>query len=261
MVEINEVTPILEKHLDSIDECLEHMIGANYNHVSIHEFRESIRRFRALIYFFIQNIRPSDYRMIEFVSKKYFNMTSLIREIDVFEIGYKAHMSHETLIRLSEIKSPLMEKLIEELDETNNFRFNQMKVHIRPIKSQPEADKCFHERQCELFKTFFEKDELKFNEEKYIHAKRMLAKKILYAHKILLPNEPSIESINMELEKFQQVAKQLHDVCVNLRFIGQYQLDDHNLISKLIHDHAEFTSGAEAQYEKTCNVISPLIYK
>ena len=261
MVEINEVTPILEKHLDAIDASLESMIEASYNHESIHAFRESIRRFRALIYFFIQNIRPSDYRMIEFVSKKYFNMTSLIREIDVFESGYGSFMSQETLERIKEIKSPLMERLIEELDETNNFRFNQMKVHIRPIKSQSQADQCFHERQCELFKIFIEKDEAKFNEEKYIHAKRMLAKKILYAHKILLPNETSIKSINFELEQFQQAAKQLHDVCVNLRFIGQYQLDDAGLISKLIYDHAEYTKRAEAQYEATCGVIKHLMDK
>lgn len=259
MVEDKELSSIMEKHLEAIDDKLENMIETYYNHKSIHEFRESIRRFRALMFFFIHNIRLSDYRMIEFVSKKFFNMTSLIREIDVFENGYIEYMSKATLLKLSSIKEPLIESLINELDETNGFRFQQVKIHVRPFKTASKAIKYYSIRQSELFESFLEKDEERFKEEKYIHAKRMLAKKLLYIHVILMENNTELTRINEELELFQQKAKLLHDVCVNLRFVGHYKLDDASLISKLIHDHKIFSDDAEKQYEKVCEAIG--LYK
>jgi CHAD domain-containing protein len=252
MVEDKALSMIMEKHLEAIDINLENMIESSFGHGSIHAFRESIRRFRALMFFFIHNIRLSDYRMIEFVSKKFFNMTSLIREIDVFESEYGSFMSKETLDKLSKIKEPLLERLVEELDETNGFRFQHVKIHIRPFKTQSKADKYQLLRQSELFNSFLEKDDERFKEEKYIHAKRMLAKKLLYVHGILMPDKSDLSDINEALERFQQMAKLLHDVCVNLRFVGHYKLDDEALITKLVLDHKAFSDEAEVQYERVC---------
>lgn len=259
MVDDRELSIIMETHLEAIDVQLEKMIEASFDHGSIHELRESIRRFRALMFFFIHNIRLSDYRMIEFISKKFFNMTSLIREIDVFETGYSAFMSKQTLSKLSEIKAPLIEALKEELEETNGFRFQQVKIHIRPFKNQSKLDKYMLQRRMELFELFLEKDDVRFKEEKYIHAKRMLVKKMLYVHSILMDDQPLLEVMNEALELFQQKAKLLHDVCVNLRFVGHYKLDDETLITKLILDHKTFSDDAEKQYELACKSIRSFI--
>lgn len=255
MVDDREISKIMETHLEAIDVQLEKMIDASYDHGSIHELRESIRRFRALMFFFIHNIRLSDYRMIEFISKKFFNMTSLIREIDVFETGYAAFMSKQTLNRLSEIKAPLINALMDELEETNGFRFQHVKIHVKPFKNAPMLDKYLKHRSAELFNLFLDKDDERFKEEKYIHAKRMLAKKILYIHTILMNDQSALADMNEALELFQQKAKLLHDVCVNLRFIGHYKLDDEPLINKLILDHKAFSEDAEAQYEAVCESI------
>jgi len=193
--------------------------------------------------------------MVESVSKKYFNMTSLIREIDEFERGYAMFMRPETLEKLNLIKEPLLERMKDELDETNGFRFQQIKVHMRPIKTKTKNEPCFNARQCELINTFLEKEGGEFFEEKFIHAKRILAKKLSYVHNILMPDDGALIDVNKQLEAFQVIAKQLHDVCVNLRFIGQYQLDDQALITKLVHDHIEFTALAESQYQKTCDIM------
>lgn len=255
MVNENDIQKIMEKHLEAIDLTLDKMIEAAFEHESIHIFRESVRQFRALMFFCMDKVRSSDYRMVESISKKYFNMTSLIREIDEFERGYVAFMCPETLEKLILIKEPLLERMKVELEETKGFRFQQIKVHMKPIKTRGKIDPCFNTRQCELISTFLEKASGEFFEEKFIHAKRILAKKLSYVHNILMPNEPSLVAINTELETFQEIAKQLHDVCVNLRFVGQYQLDDQALITKLVHDHIAFTVLAEAQYEKTCDVM------
>lgn len=255
MVPENDIQKIMEKHLEAIDLTLDKMIEAAFEHESIHIFRESIRQFRALMFFCMDKIRSSDYRMVESLSKKYFNMTSLIREIDEFERGYQAFMCPETYEKLTLIKEPLLERMKLELEETNGFRFQQIKVHMKPIKTKGKIDPCFNSRQCELIKIFLEKEGGQFFEEKFIHAKRILAKKLLYVHNILMPDEPSLIAINAQLDAFQEIAKQLHDVCVNLRFIGQYQLDDQALITKLVHDHMAYTALAEAQYEKTCDVM------
>jgi hypothetical protein len=259
MVSENEIQKIMEKHLEAIDLTLKQMIEAAFEHESIHIFRESIRQFRALMFFCMDKIRSSDYRMVESVSKKYFNMTSLIREIDEFERGYAAFMNLETLEKLALIKEPLLERMKVEFEETNGFRFQHIKVHMKPIKSRTKIEPCFNKRQCDLISTFLEKEGGQFFEEKFIHAKRILAKKLIYVHNILMADEPSLLVINMELEAFQDIAKQLHDVCVNLRFVGQYQLNDQALITKLVHDHMAFTALAEAQYEKTSEVMESFL--
>jgi len=255
MVAINTITKTMEKHLEAIDDTLDKMIAANYNHESIHAFRESIREFRALMFFYSQSIRPSDYRMVESLSKKFFNMTSLIREIDVFESGYRDFMTDETVVSLAAIKKPLLDKLKEDISEANGFKFNQVKIHLKPLKTREDQEHCISARHCEVLKMFIMVDEGPFNEEKVIHTKRMLAKKILYVHDILMPERQELTQMNEELHHFQVVAKQLHDVCVNLRFVGQYRLDDPTLISKLISDHDQFSRAAESQFEKVSAVI------
>lgn len=259
MVEEIEVSKTMEKHLEAIDIQLSLMMDARFNHESLHNFRESIRQFRALMFFYMPNIRPSDYRMVESLSKKYFNMTSVIREIDVFENGYQSFMNDGTIQKLTAIKQPLIDKLKSEIDETNGFKFQQIKIHIRPWKAKSNVGKCILSRQCELFQTFLEKDVENFNDEKYIHAKRMLAKKLCYIHDILTPEVTSLARVRLELEQFQQAAKQLHDVCVNLRYVGQYQLDDSKLIEKLVKDHEVNLKVAETQYFRTCEAINEFL--
>jgi hypothetical protein len=256
MVDDKDIQQILEKHLEAIDLTLDKMIEASFEHESIHLFRESIRQFRALMFFCIDSVRSSDYRMVESLSKKYFNMTSLIREIDEFERGYAAFMLPETLEKLKRIKEPLLERMKGELEETNGFRFQQIKVHMKPLKARSKSSKCFNTRQCALINAFIEKEEGEFSEEKFIHAKRILAKKLSYVHNILMSDQPSLETVNIALETFQEIAKQLHDVCINLRFVGQYKLDDQGLITKLVHDHIALTALAEVQYQKTCDVMT-----
>ena len=111
MVAFSDISKTMEKHLEAIDVQLDNLIDANYDHESLHAFRESIREFRALMFFYSQSIRPSDYRMVESLSKKYFNMTSLIREIDVFENGYRDFMHAETRQALLALKKPLLDQL------------------------------------------------------------------------------------------------------------------------------------------------------
>ena len=255
MVAINTITKTMEKHLEAIDDKLDEMIAANYNHESIHAFRESIREFRALMFFYSQSIRPSDYRMVESLSKKFFNMTSLIREIDVFESGYRDFMKEETVLNLATIKRPLLDKLKEDIYEAKGFKFNQVKIHLKPTKSKQDQEHCISARHCDVLNIFIQVEEEPFNDEKVIHTKRMLAKKILYVHDILMTDRQELSQMNVELKRFQVVAKQLHDVCVNLRFVGQYRLDDPDLISKLVSDHDQYSRAAESQFEKTSEVI------
>ncbi len=261
MVDENDIQKILEKHLEAIDSTLDKMIEASFDHESIHVFRESIRQFRALMFFCMDKVRSSDFRMVESVSKKYFNMTSLIREIDEFEHGYAAFMRSETYEKLNLIKEPLLERMKAELKETNGFRFQQIKVHMKSLEIRSKSDRCFNMRQCELINDFLKNEDGDFFEEKFIHAKRILAKKLSYVHNILMHDEPSLDAVNSQLEAFQEIAKQLHDVCVNLRFVGQYQLDDQALITKLVHDHIAYTALAEAQYQMTCDAMISFLNK
>jgi len=253
MVDERDIQQIMEKQLEAIDLTLEEMINASFEHESIHVFRERIRQFRALMFFYMDKVRSSDYHMIDTVTKKYFNMTSPIREIDEFERGYAAFMHPETFEKLNLIKKPQLERMKTEFEETNGFRFQQMKVHLKPIQSISKTEPCFSNRQCELMRLFLENESNGYFEENFIHTKRILAKKLRYVHNILMSETATLDLVNKELEAFQEIAKQLHDVCINLRIVGQYQLDDQALITKLVHDHMAFTALAESQYQKTCD--------
>lgn len=244
----------MEKHLEAIDVQMDEMIAHGFSHESIHQFRESIRQLRALLLFYQPIIRNSDYRELEIISKNVFNMTSLIREIDVFENGYYPYMNPQTMYKLATLKKPLLIKLKEDIENAKSFKFRNYQLHIK-ADSFSRSD-----RMVDLYRELVEQCMLALdNEEKLIHNKRMLAKKIRYIHALLMPDETPLAVINNELDAFQVCAKQLHDVCVNLRFVGYYQLNDQALISQLVEDHAASTEKSDAQFEKLCGVLSQFI--
>lgn len=252
----NELSTLFDRHLEAMDEKLKRMIEQDFNHSSIHEYRESIRRFRALLFFFMPSMRPGDYRFFDMHSKRYFDKTSLIREIDVFEHGYGSIMNDSVLKQLSVLKQPLYSRLVLDAKRMATFRFASTRVKLMPIENTQEPG-CGWSRQCDLFKQFIEKDEqLLGYEEKYIHSKRMLAKKMKYIHEILMPNRSELQNINEKLENFQTQAKHLHDTCVNLRFVGKYELDDEPLIVKLIEDHAFYSKASDEAYLEVCKAMS-----
>ena len=251
-----ELSKLFDTHLEAMDEKLKSMMDQDFNHSSIHDYRESIRRFRALLFFFMPFMRPGDYRFFDMHSKRYFDKTSLIREIDVFEQGYGGIMNDSVIKQLSVLKQPLRARLILDAKRMATFRFSSTRVKLMKVDSGQEPG-CDWNRQCELFKQFIEKDEqLLGYEEKYIHTKRMLAKKMKYIHEILMPNHVELQNINNKLEVFQTHAKLLHDTCVNLRFVGKYELDDEPLIVKLIEDHAFYSKASDEAYLEVCKAMS-----
>lgn len=255
MIKNIEISRLMIKHLKVIDNQLDEMIRLGFDHKSIHAYRESIRRFRALLFFFIPSMSAGQYRFFEMVSERNFDMTSLIREIDVFETGYGNYMKTETLEKLAEIKKPLLERLIEDTGRMYRFTERMPKMVIRSIEEDHIAD-YEKERQFMLFKEFIETDAMiAEGQEKYILNKRMLAKKLHYIHEILMPGNKGLDEVNEALASFQVIAKQLHDVCVNLRFVGQYQLDDSELIAKLVQDHVNFSKQSDAAYDRVCAAI------
>lgn len=252
----NELSTLFDRHLEAMDEKLKNMIDQDFNHLSIHDYRESIRRFRALLYFFMPFMKPGDYRFFDMHSKRYFDKTSLIREIDVFEHGYGSIMNDSVIMQLSVLKQPLRARLILDTKRMARFRFSSTSVKLMPSDNQQEPG-CDWGRQCELFRQFIEKDEqLLGYEEKYIHSKRMLAKKMKYVHQILIPDRIELQNINSNLEVFQTYAKLLHDTCVNLRFVGKYKLDDEPLIVKLIEDNAFYSKASDEAYLEVCKAMA-----
>ena len=246
----------MEKHFEAIDVQMDEMIAHGFSHESIHRFRETVRQLRALLLYYQPVIRTSDYRELDLISKNVFNMTSLIREIDVFENGYYTHMNPQTMYKLATLKKPLLIKLKEDIETAKTFKFKNYQLHIR----SDELSRS--ERMVELYGGLIEQCQLAVdNEEKMIHNKRMLAKKIRFIHDLLMKDLLELEPINLELDAFQVCAKKLHDVCVNLRFVGHYQLNDQELISKLVEDHAASTEKADYQFEKLCFVLSQFITK
>jgi len=71
-----------------------------------------------------------------------------------------------------------------------------------------------------------------------------------------MPNHVELQNINKKLEAFQTHAKLLHDTCVNLRFVGKYELDDEPLIVKLIEDHAFYSKASDEAYLEVCKAMS-----
>lgn len=253
---MDPISKTMEKHFEAIDVQMDEMISNGFSHESIHQFRESIRQLRALLLYYQPVIRTSDYRELELISKNVFNMTSLIREIDVFENGYYPYMNPQTMYKLATLKKPLLLKLKEDIENTKSFKFKNYQLHIK------SDEHIGSERMVELYQTLVEHCLLAVdNEEKNIHNKRMLAKKIRYIHDLLIKDRIALVPINVELDAFQDCAKKLHDVCVNLRFIGHYQLNDQGLINKLVEDHATSTKNADKQFEKLCGVLSHFIEK
>ncbi|MBE0449936.1 MAG: GNAT family N-acetyltransferase [Clostridia bacterium] len=252
----DQLSTLFDRHLEAMDEKLKSMINQDFNHLSIHDYRESIRRFRALLFFFMPFMRPGDYRFFDTHSKRYFDKTSMIREIDVFEHGYGDIMNDSVLKRLSVLKQPLRARLILDAKRMSTFRFSSTKVKLMHAENKQKPG-CDWGRQCELFRKFIEKDDqLLGYEEKYIHSKRMLAKKMKYVHEILMPDHVELQNINNKLEVFQSHAKLLHDTCVNLRFVGKYELDDEPLIVKLIEDHAYYSKASDEAYLEVCKAMS-----
>lgn len=245
----HEVSTLFSKHLEAMDDGLKEMIKLDFNHDSIHAYRESIRLFRALLYFYKPAMRPGDYRFLDMQSKKYFDKTSLIREIEVFEAGYLDCMSAETIEHLNNLKQPLLARLKLDTRRMVSFKFSNSYVKLPYLN--PDSMKSFEmDRQCELFDEFIRVDKTLLDyQEKYIHTKRMLSKKIKYIHEIIMNEDESLHKMNAQLGAFQVVAKNLHDTCVNLRIVGSYKLDDPGLIEKLVEDHAKYTGESSVAYD------------
>lgn len=243
-----EIEGLFTIHLSEMDEKLKEMIRLDFNHDSIHAYRESIRLFRALLYFYKPAMRAGDYRYLDIQSKKYFDKTSRIRELDVFIDGYGSSMNRQTLKILEDLKQPLMARLKLDVRRMIPFRFSRLSVKLPYLN--PDSMKSFElDRQCELFEEFmYVAPELEDLQEKYIHSKRMLSKKIRYIHQIILSNDASLVLLNKRLESFQAIAKNLHDTCVNLRLVGTYKLEDSNLIEVLVENHTRYTKISTEAY-------------
>ncbi|MBF4693312.1 CHAD domain-containing protein [Fusibacter ferrireducens] len=246
----------LKKHLKDIDLYFEKMIESDFSHKGIHEYRESIRRFRAILFFYEPFIKGADYVALERISKKHFDATSLIRELDVFEEGYGHVMNTEVISKMHKIKAPLKEKLRADAVKMKEVDFSTFEIHIKQHMESKDYGEFEQIRQAELFEVFVERSAFnQENVEKSIHAKRMLAKKIRYVHCLLMPEREDLKNLNDLLDAFQIVAKALHDVCVNLRFIGHYELDDQILLDELVKDHAAYLKEADDLFESVREAV------
>jgi CHAD domain-containing protein len=254
-----EIPKNIKYHLTQMDTFLDQMVAEEYNHQSIHEYREAIRRLRALIYFYKPVLRNSDFKDLDFISKRNFDHTSLIREIDVFENGYRDFMLPGVIKKLGDLKAPLLDKLKSDAQMMKTFNFAQFEVRLKPSSSHKPAYEVWEkQRHFEVIRDFINIDKVSSakNLERYIHEKRTLVKKLRYVHEILMQNEENLVSINDVLDDFQDVARRLHDVCVNLRFIGQYKLNDPGLLEKLIENHDAFLAEADLKYEEACRLLT-----
>jgi len=258
-----EIPKKIKAHLEAQDVYLEKMITSGYDHMSIHAYREAIRRLRALLYFYRPCLRIVDFSHLDELSQHNFSQTSLIREIDVFENGYSAYMKPEVIEKLGLLKKPLIEKLMLASESMKAFQFGQIEIRLRACIGEMPYETWEKKRHHEVMQDFIgmntvpEENQL----ERYIHEKRSLVKKIRNVHKILMNDCISLVSINMALDSFQDVARRLHDTCVNLRFIGQYELDDALLLEKLIEDHNSLLIESDEKYEHASNLLKAYIEK
>lgn len=245
-----KVPKIMKRHLEEIDKYLDKMIESDFSHKGIHEYRESIRRFRALLYFYAPFIRNTDYSDLDAISKRHFSYTSLIREIDVFEEGYGERMLPETIEKLSALKRPLKDELREQAEKMKQVKMANFDVRVRKFSDFEDEGEMECSRQAELFQDFIERSAYDLeNVEKSILVRRMMAKKIRYIHQILMPDRKELNPLNDLLDAFQLSAKALHDVCVNLRFIGQFELSDSELLNDLIKDHSRYLEESDVLFE------------
>ncbi|GAU76394.1 CHAD domain-containing protein [Fusibacter sp. 3D3] len=246
----------LKKHLEDIDLYFAKMLESDFSHKGIHEYRESIRRFRAILFFYEPFIKNADYTTLDKISKMHFNATSLIRELDVFEESYGHIMNEATVVKINKIKAPLKDTLRANAEKMKEATFGTFEIHIKQNMELKAYDEFEKMRQAELFEVFVERSAFdQENVEKSIHAKRMLAKKIRYIHCLLMPKKEDLKQLNNLLDAFQMVAKALHDVCVNLRFIGYYELDDQALLDELVKDHAAYLKKADYLFERVREVF------
>jgi len=256
-----EIPKNIKTHLEEQDLYLEKMITNNYDHVSIHAYREAIRRLRALLYFYKPCLRSVDFSHLDELSQHNFTQTSLIREIDVFENGYGAYMRAEVIEKLSLLKMPLIDKLATVSKSMKTFQFGQVDIRVKAFNDEMAYEVWEKTRHHEVMQDFIGMNIIPAENqlERYIHEKRSLVKKIRNVHEILLSDCPGLVNINVALDTFQDVARRLHDTCVNLRFIGQYELDDSHLLEKLIEDHNKLLVESDEKYEQASILLKAYI--
>lgn len=261
---------IIRQLLTEIDQQQDKMIQSGFNHESIHHYRESIRKLRAILFFFKDYIQAKAYIDSDLMSKYFFNLTSLIREIDVFENGYVDCMSNTTLHRLNELKTSVREEMIEAFQipysdyysrfSDLNIVFAECDASINPLEDPTDMTLAamIQKSHKDLLNEFIQLDESQFSEEKYIHRKRMLAKKWVYTYELFPSYFTKYQLLYEPLAHFQSEAKHLHDICVDLRFVGQFKLDDPMLLNQLVEDYTLFSVRAKEAYAKTCEAVSKL---
>ena len=253
-----DIMDLFKKLLSDIDHKQKLMFQAAFDHDSIHEYREAIRKLRALLFFFKSNIKSKSFYIADTMTKYYFNLTSLIREIDVFEAGYKQDMSETTQNALKGLKEKTKAEMVQkfQIPIQDGFEcFEKLIIEFSHCEVIEALKLTVKQRQIELFNEFLTLEEDRFSEEKYIHNKRMLAKKIVFVYDLLPSCFQNIETLKDTLVDFQLSAKKLHDVCVDLRFIGQFQLEDEKLLNQLVMDYGKTSEVAKSQYQITCTCI------
>lgn len=261
---------IIRQLLTEIDQQQDKMIQSGFDHESIHHYRESIRKLRAILFFFKDYIQAKAYIDSDLMSKYFFNLTSLIREIDVFENGYVDCMSSTTRHRLNELKTSVRQEMIAAFQipysdyytrfSDLNIVFADCDASVNPFDHPTDITltTMIQKSHLDLLNEFIQLDESQFSEEKYIHRKRMLAKKWVYAYEMFPSYFTKLKLLIEPLTHFQSEAKRLHDICVDLRFVGQFKLDDPMLLNQLVEDYTLFSVRAKQAYANTCEVISKL---
>lgn len=229
-----------------IDQAFDQMVLDAFTDEKIHLYREAIRKFRAVLFFYMPIMPKGTYRYLEVHSKRYFDKTSLIRELDVFLNGYGHAMLPQTQTLLKEAKKTFFARLSKDARRMASFRFAG--VNVRPFSQAHLEGYCF-QRLNALYETLSQAPlEEEWGLERHIHSRRMLAKKIRYIHDFVFIDQESLVPFNRCLETFQLEAKKLHDVCVNLRLVGQYAIEDPLLIEGLVHDHVLFQGTAQKAF-------------
>lgn len=238
-----------------IDHAFDKMISEDFTGESIHNYREAIRKFRALLFFYMPLIAVNHYRYLEVHSKRYFDKTSLIRELDVFLKGYGSLMTTESKDQIERAQSPIISRLKLDARRMKSFRFSKINFKL----SEDLEDGFIEQRLKDLYKMLAQTPlEEGVQLEKHIHMRRMLAKKIDYVLGDLFFGQEDLTPVKRHLNDFQLEAKKLHDVCVNLRLVGHYKLNDRILIEKLIEDHDLFLESAQDQFDKILSFIEKI---
>ncbi len=252
-----ELQNIMIHHMKDVDVQLDLMLEADYSHEAVHHYRESIRRFRALLYYAMPLLSSKEYLFLEQASKVNFDKTSLIREIDVFEHGYGYYMRRAVIEKLENIKRPLI-KLLRENGEQGLF----IKLAHAPLTfKEMEGDvvlQTLKHRYAYMIGAFMQ-DSNTEDDEKSVHSKRMMAKKLKYVNEIFEIKPEYRAELIASLGHFQEVSKKFHDVCVNLRFIGMYEIEDANLLDRLVRDYQKCKNDTELEYTLVCQYMKKVL--